>query len=268
MDIKNKKISPVLLGGLIILIIAGIAFIMLSNTGSFSAGEILSFECIDIITPNTEIQLSRGEEYAFRIGQKDVFANYSFVVKEVNGGKLYVLDVLTFGTSGSCRENLCNYSVRPETIKEQYLSSQLEHKCGKNSNTYSGGLAAPLIHKMGECKMSLDDNSVPILTDWMLALNENFVLRWKITQEWEYNKEKRNITLNRTIKYIGMENVKGIDCFKVKINSESICDFDISSKRPELCKSTKILWIEKKNRVLMKGEIYVGEYLCDTIERY
>ena len=268
MDTKNMKVTPILLIGLIILIIAGIAFIMLSNKGSFAAGDILSFECIDSITLNTEIQLSRGEEYAFRIGQKEVFANYSFVVKEVNGEKPYVLDVLTFETSGRCRDNLCNYSVRPETIKEQYLSSKLEHKCSKNSNIYSGGLAAPLIHKMGECEMGLDDNSVPILTDWMLALNENFVLRWKITQGWEYNKEKRNITLNRAIKYIGMETVEGIDCFKVKFDSESICDFDLSSKRPKLCKSTKILWIEGKNRVLLKGEIYVDEHLCDTIKRY
>jgi len=74
-----------------------------------------------------------------------------------------------------------------------------------------------------------------------------------------------NITLNTTYKVIGEEDICNISCYKVKITNENIC---CEEKGCNICYTFYILWIDKKKRILVQLEKYVGSILVEKLILY
>lgn len=215
-------------------------------------------ECTPI-TPNTKLGFEVGEELLYREFFKplNISVEHRYVVDRIeiiNSTKHYWLNASeqqvhwSSERSKSLLHETEDINITIETVNYTILISD-EGKIKFNSII---AIPTEKCESMAE-GVNLGVEGLDIIAPWMLALNEEFVFNLKYEELYEHNGKENLSRLEDEIRVIGVEEIKGKDCFVVKKT------YDIPKvvcRQPGICEFTHLRWIDKDRRILAKGESY------------
>ncbi len=191
--------------------------------------------------------------------------------------------------------------VIPITLKEVYTIKEVDHFNTKTCYTIASfvqypeydietskqfgmkeqiSLLGPTIKSLNETILICDNsnacnNTLPFshslpFSPYILSLNKEFIGiieyngQYNVSQYlvgYKIKGTEENFTLKTTYSVIGEENIGGINCYKVKITEERMCN-----EKNHVCNdSFSILWADKKRRIVIQHEYYRDNELTEKL---
>ncbi len=140
-----------------------------------------------------------------------------------------------------------------EEIHNEYLSSCIDVENGEIKYLIKKDTNENMINEERKYK-----EGIGIYAPWMLALDDN--MKWKVSINTSEYIDNPNIVLHENFEVVEREVVNNKECFKVVVSHTSE-----TTKGLEKVDKRVIMWINVNERIIEKGQVFVGNLKTDEI---